>query len=100
MAASESTASVVGDFVLVWGPSAAAYLAKLDGFTRITDDGEPAQAAVRGAVRHGKNADGSRFVAVADLIEGDVADGTRALGNGAPPHHGWRGRFAQVVWQP
>jgi asparagine synthase (glutamine-hydrolysing) len=95
----DSPASVVGDFVLAWGANAAAFLDKLEGFTRITDPGEPAQAAVRGAARHGRTADGSRFIAVADLIEGNLEEGTRAL-SGAPPHSGWRGRFAQVAWHP
>lgn len=95
----DPTANVVGDFVLAWGANAAAFLDQLDGFTRVTDPDEPAQAAVRGAARHGRAADGTRWLGVADLIEGTLEDGVRALG-GSPPQHGWRGRFAQVAWQP
>ncbi|MGZ3442464.1 MAG: asparagine synthetase B family protein, partial [Polyangia bacterium] len=95
----DSSASVVGDFVLAWGANAAAFIDKLDGFTRITEPDEPAQAAVRGAARHGRAPDGSRWIGVADLIEGNLEEGTRALA-GAPPQRGWRGRFVEVAWQP
>src|SRR2546423_15457667 len=91
------TPSVVGDFVLACGPDALTWIKKLDGFSVITAADEPAQVAVRGAAQHGRAADGTRFVAVADLIEGRVEDGTRALA-GPTPQHDWRGRFAQVVW--
>jgi asparagine synthase (glutamine-hydrolysing) len=81
-----SQPSVLGDFVWAKGPGTAEWLATLDGFT------VSPQLAVRGAVQKG---DG--WVAVADLIEGNLADGVRALDQAAPQRH-WRGRFVQVVW--
>jgi asparagine synthase (glutamine-hydrolysing) len=92
--------SVLGDFVLAWGPESAAWVASLDGFTLISRPGEPAQAAVRGAAQYDRGEDGTNWVAVADLIEGRLEDGARALSTGAPPQLAWRGRFAQVVWRP
>jgi asparagine synthase (glutamine-hydrolysing) len=94
--------SVLGDFLVAWGPdpaAAARWLGGLDGFTLISAPGEPAQAAVRGAVQQGSAVDGSRWVALADLIEGRLEEGARALTPGRPPpHHDWRGRFVQTVW--
>ena len=55
---------------------------------------------MRGAVQSGEAAGGARWIAVADLIAGNVAEGPRALGAGAPPQNDWRGRFAQVAWHP
>src|SRR4051794_30735984 len=78
--------SVLGDFVWATGPGTAEWLKTLDGFTA---DGN---VAVRGAVQKGKG-----FVALADLIDGDLAAGARAL-DGDFPQRDWRGRFAQVVW--
>jgi asparagine synthase (glutamine-hydrolysing) len=72
----------------------------LDGFTVVTAPDEPVQAAVRGAARHGQTGDGARWLALADLIDGRIEEGTRALGRATPPQHDWRGRFAQVVWHP
>jgi asparagine synthase (glutamine-hydrolysing) len=95
-----SAPSVLGDFVLGWGPDTGAWLRGLDGFTSIAAPGESAQAVVRGAVQQGRADDGSRWLAVADLIEGRLSDGVRALAVGPPPQRGWRGRFAQVVWHP
>ena len=98
----DSAPSVLGDFVLAWGANAAAWLAQLDGFTLVTDPAEPAQAAVRGAVHQGKAADGTRWLAVADLIEGKLEEGTQAITRSASelPQLHWRGRFAQVAWRP
>jgi asparagine synthase (glutamine-hydrolysing) len=70
----------------------------LDGYTAIDTPGEPMHAAVRGAAAAGRADDGTRWLAIADLIEGRVADGVRALDD-APPQRRWRGRFAQVVWR-
>ncbi len=99
-AAAPHVPSVLGDFVLASGPGAHAWVKGLAGFTTISAPDDLAQIAIRGAVRHGETPAGARWIAVADLIAGDVADGARALGAGTPPQHDWRGRFTQVVWQP
>src|SRR5437899_3324927 len=78
--------SVLGDFVCAWGPGAAKWLKTLDGFS------VEGNFATRGAVQKGTG-----WVALADLIEGDLASGVKAL-DGDPPQRDWRGRFAQVVW--
>src|SRR5262249_48884270 len=84
--------SVLGDFVLAWGAGAAEWISGLKDWTRISKDGEPAQAAVRGQVQRGTHADGSHWLAIADLVEGQLADGASA--------RNWRGRFAHVAWHP
>jgi asparagine synthase (glutamine-hydrolysing) len=91
--------SVLGDFVLVWGPGAGAFVDGLSGYTRVTEPDEPAQAAVRGAAQSGRGDDGTRWLAVADLVGGDVAAGAGALDAArTAPQRDWRGRFAQVAW--
>jgi len=97
--------SVLGDFVLAFGRDAAAWVRSLtsDGFTVITEPDEAAQAAVRGRVQTGRSTDGrgdgARWMALADLVEGKLDDGPRALSpSGTPPQRAWRGRFAQVAW--
>jgi len=92
--------SVLGDFVFAWGPGTHAWLSGLakDGFTALSEPSEPAQVAVRGGVQRGADAAGARWIALADLVAGDVAAGARALGPGAPPQNDWRGRFTQVIW--
>jgi len=95
-----SGTSLLGDFVLAWGDGANAWVDGLDGFEVVTPPGEKMIAAVRGAASTGGAPDGTRWVALADLIEGDVEEGTRALAPGAPPQRGWRGRFVQAVWDP
>jgi asparagine synthase (glutamine-hydrolysing) len=92
--------SVLGDFVLAWGRATHAWVAGLPGFEVISAPDDEAQVAVRGAVQRGEAPGGARFLALADLVAGDVALGARALGGGAPPQRGWRGRFAQVAWHP
>jgi asparagine synthase (glutamine-hydrolysing) len=92
--------SVIGDFVLACGAEATGWAARLDGFTAIAEPDAPVQAAVRGAVRPGRADDGSRSIAVADLIVGRLEAGTEALGSGTPPQRGWRGRFVQAAWNP
>src|SRR5438874_1033331 len=96
--------SVIGDFVVAWGAQTADWVAGLDGFSVITKAGEPAQAAVRGAVRHGQAENGARWVAQADLIGGSVEESLDALEPGAPATRdrwrGWRGRFAVAAWNP
>jgi asparagine synthase (glutamine-hydrolysing) len=92
--------SVIGDFVLACGAQAAPWAAGLDGFAAIAAPDEPVQAAARGAVRQGRSDDGSRWLAVADLIEGRLDAGTEALGADTPPQRTWRGRFVQAAWHP
>ncbi len=92
--------SVLGDFVLCSGPGAADWVRTLDGYTALDSAGaDGVQLAFRGAVQTGRSEDGARWLAVADLIEGQLDQGTRALTQ-SPPQRGWRGRFAQVIWHP
>ena len=91
--------SVLGEFVLAWGDGAREFVGGLEGYTRVSEPGEPAQAAVRGEARHGRAPDGSRWVAVADLVSGDLAGAVAALDGGAPQRQ-WRGRFAVAAWHP
>ncbi|MDB4969225.1 MAG: asnB 1 [Myxococcales bacterium] len=101
MSSPDRLPSVLGDFVLAWGEGAAMFIDRLSGYTRVSEPGEPAQAAVRGDARHGRAADGTRWLAVADLVSGDLAAGAAAITNGsAPPQRDWRGRFVQVAWDP
>ena len=101
MSSPDGLPSVLGDFVLAWGEGAAVFLDRLSGYTRVTEPGEPAQAAVRGDARHGRAPDGTRWLAVADLVSGDLGAGAAAIGtSGAVPQREWRGRFAQVAWNP
>jgi asparagine synthase (glutamine-hydrolysing) len=92
--------SVLGDFVFAWGPGTRAWVSGLGGFETVSAPDDPAQIAVRGAVQRGEAPGGARFLAVADLVAGDVGDGVRALDAGRPPHDAWRGRFTQIVWHP
>lgn len=96
----KTSPSLLGDFVLACGPGTAEWVHGLEGFTTISSPGESVQVAVRGAAQYDRREDGGGWVAVADLIEGRLDDGTRALSAGAPPQLGWRGRFAQAVWHP
>jgi len=91
---------VLGDFVLARGPEAGAWIRGLAGFTPASNQGDEIQVATRGGARHGTGPDGNRWLALADLIEGQLSDGGRAFEPGAPPQAGWRGRFAQVVFNP
>lgn len=87
--------SVIGDFLLAVG--AGARIDSPTGFAAL-----PAcagvQAFVRGAVRHGIADDGTHWLAVADLIDGELSSGVAAW-NGDPPHKQWRGRFSQLLWR-
>ncbi len=94
--ANHGTTSVIGDFLLA--VNAATQLQLPDGYTWLPDSGD-VPVAVRGAVRHGVAADGTHWLAVADLIEGSLADGSAAW-EGAVPQANWRGRFAQILWKP
>ena len=100
--ASTQLPNVLGDFVLAWGPATHAWVNGLaaQGFTTLSTASDHAQVAVRGAVQRGESPDGARWLAVADLVAGDVSEGARALRAPRPPQHDWRGRFTQVVWHP
>ena len=92
--------SILGDFVLASGPDTADWVSRLPGMTPVSCGDPSLHAAVRGAVQSGSNEDGSGWLALADLIEGQPSVGVDAIAPGTPPQAGWRGRFAQVVWQP
>jgi asparagine synthase (glutamine-hydrolysing) len=91
---------VLGDFVLACGPEAGAWIRGLAGFAPVSGPTDEIQVATRGGARHGTEPDGKQWLALADLIEGRLGDGVRALAPGTPPQAGWRGRFAQVVFDP
>ncbi|MBO9661986.1 asparagine synthase C-terminal domain-containing protein [Dokdonella sp.] len=91
--------SVIGDLLLAIGANAAPALAVPDGYTLLPSGDERIAVAVRGAVRHGVAADGTHWLALADLVAGDPAEGTAAYA-GEAVQAGWRGRFAQLLWQP
>lgn len=90
--------SIIGDVVLVIGNGAATWLRSLDGWKLVSGPHEEVQVAVRGTTRSGKTEDGTRWVAIADLIDGDLPSGAKALADGPPPQRDWRGRFAQIAW--
>jgi asparagine synthase (glutamine-hydrolysing) len=96
----EAAPDVIGDFVLAFGHGAGEWLRSLSGYTPIPTPNDLAHAAVRGAYKIGRSEDGARWLAVADLIDGSLDDGTKALGDGPLPQRRWRGRFAQVAWRP
>ncbi|MCU1279088.1 MAG: hypothetical protein JWM53_2634, partial [bacterium] len=52
MSPADRLPSVLGEFVLAWGPGAGVFIDALSGYTRVTEPGEAAQAAVRGDARH------------------------------------------------
>jgi len=90
--------SVVGDFVLAFGPDARAWLSKLPGM-QLADSTPGAPAlAVRGAIVPQRTPDGRHWLALADLIEGDLAEGAGNADGAHIAQRYWRGRFAQVVW--
>jgi asparagine synthase (glutamine-hydrolysing) len=97
---SNTPTGVLGDFVLACGPEAGTWIRGLAGFAPMSDQGDEIQMATRGRALRGTEPDGKQWLALADLIEGQLDDGGRALEPGAPPQAGWRGRFAQVVWNP
>jgi asparagine synthase (glutamine-hydrolysing) len=93
-----STNSVTGDFILAIGPGARRWLAGLDGFglDAGTPD-SPVVLATRGPIQSGQCRDARRWLASADLVEGNLAQGAE-LAEGRFPHRAWRGRFVQLVW--
>lgn len=93
-----SPGSVTGDFVLARGLNARPWLEGLPGFELTVGPAEPFVLATRGTMQSGRCADGRGWVAMADLIEGDLAAGAELAEAEQLPHRGWRGRFAQLVW--
>ena len=87
--------SVTGDFVLASGPDRSDWLSSLPGFRIAHDDGVGVRLAVSGPASMAIRRDGTGWVALADLIEGDLADGEAA---GLIPQRHWRGRFARAAW--
>src|SRR5579871_113682 len=92
--------SVIGDFLLAVGPETAAWARTVPGLAPLTGPDDPVQAFGRGAVQHGVTEDGTHGLALSDLIEGNLPAGAAALGPGAPPQRGWRGRFVNLAWSP
>jgi asparagine synthase (glutamine-hydrolysing) len=92
--------SVRGDFVLVVGHGelSQTWWDPLAGWDRIGAPGDFVQAAVRGAVQRGAAEDGTKFLALADLVAGRLEEGLGRRTRPEPPQRHWRGRFAQVVW--
>jgi len=106
-ASSQSTAattpSIVGDFVLGWGPGTSEWIHSLEGFSPLpTSSDEPVSVGTRGSAQTGRGEDGTRWLAMADLVEGRLDHGIRALTmpDRTPPQRDWRGRFTQVIWNP
>jgi asparagine synthase (glutamine-hydrolysing) len=89
---------MTGDFLFAIGPEADASVFRTGGFANL-----PAGTGVltwtRGRVASGAAADGTRWLAMAD-VDANVADGVAAYRNETPPHATWRGRFVQVIWRP
>ena len=66
--------SLCEDFILASGPQAAAWLAAKPGL-QVLDVGDAAlHVATSAGVRHGRHADGRHWLAIADLISGDLED--------------------------
>lgn len=89
---------ITGDFVLAGGPGANTWLYGLQGFTLHQGLPEDLCLATRGAV-HGPAtvASGNGFIALADLVQGELPAAADPLQTHA--HENWRGRFAVVSWQ-
>ncbi|PIX61205.1 MAG: hypothetical protein COZ47_03225 [Lysobacterales bacterium CG_4_10_14_3_um_filter_64_11] len=94
------SASITADFVLASGPEARAWLRAISGFQMLADEPDAPVLAVRGAVASQRVADGRHWLALADLIQGDLADGASHADSAQVLQRNWRGRFAQVVWNP
>lgn len=94
------SASATGDFVLSTGPKARDWLSALPGMRLV--EGLPGNLvlAVRGAVESHALPDGRQWLALADLVEGDLADGASHADTPHIAQRDWRGRFAQVIWDP
>ena len=90
--------SLCEDFILASGPQAAAWLSGKAGLQPLDTGDGTLCAAVSEGVRHGRHANGRHWLAIADLVAGQLeeaaAEGTTA------PQRAWRGRFAFASWQP
>lgn len=90
-------ASIRGDFILAGGPRSAQWLAQLPGFEVEHATGSPIALATRDCVQTGVSASGERWLALADLVRGNLED---AAGDAdAFPQRHWRGRFAFAGWR-
>lgn len=87
--------AVTGDVVLASGSGCEAWLRGLPGF-RVEAIGG-AWIATRGECLHGRDEQSGGWVALADLVEGQVA-GIPA--SSTLPSANWRGRFALARWNP
>lgn len=90
--------SITGDFVLASGPGIHDWLAGMSSFRMAQSAPGSPTLAIRGPVITSGGADGRRWAALADLVEGNLADGAQDALAPSPPQRGWRGRFAQLVW--
>ena len=90
--------SVTGDFVLALGPQARAWLCGIPDMQVLDSEPGMATLALRGAVLPQRLINGHHWLALADLIEGDLGDGAKHADAAHIVQREWRGRFAQVVW--
>lgn len=91
-------AAVTGDFVLAFGHGAREWLLGLRGFE--VEAGEAGGHAIRGEALSGRRADGGRWLALADLVEGRVEDAFERTDKATLPQALWRGRFALASASP
>lgn len=91
------TIDVTGDFLIALGASQAFPVP--GGFADIASGSSDVQIAARGTVSQGIDADGTHWLAIADLVGGDVEAGAAAWHGDAVQRY-WRGRFVQVLWRP
>lgn len=87
--------SICGDFVLATGPGAGAWLRGLAGFEHQDDAGGGLSLATRGNVLQGRDASGTRWLALADLVEGRPE---AIVHHDAGALRRLRGRFALLGW--
>ena len=91
--------SAIGDFILAIGRTGSPILNVPAGYALIPSGDERVVIAATGAVHVGADADGTCWLALADLVDGDAASGVSAYA-GAVSQVTWRGRFAQLLWHP
>lgn len=91
-------ASICADFVIASGPEAAAWLARQSTMRRLDIGNDTFHVYARGEVLTGRDPSGHAWVALADLVEGRLADA--AAGGPATPQRDWRGRFAFASLEP
>lgn len=81
-----SAGSLCEDFILASGPQAAAWLATKPGLQVRDVGGGTLQVATTAGVRHGRHADGRHWLAIADLISGDLEEAAAGTAT-APQRH-------------